>query len=294
MQTKGQQQFDMGSFSQEPGTDLARASRYGQQSLPGLSQPKRAPTSDSATRTEGPQQLPMFMSQREIMGKFQPLDADRQEAWDPREGEVTGRQFTTIGNENPKIRTSDRAAPFLQRQGSAVAGATHYRDFGQTESLGMMMDRKLEESQMSYGEYAEAHGGGMGTAKTPGYETAMDMTGAPQYQGTGHTGTHEYEMDQFHSQKVDEHYEKMNYGSLYEDLKHDMTPKEQGGSGAGFTGLVHLSHQFGSAGKPQIAGAHHRLAALGEIAPDRLLPVVHHETMTESRWGPSAKHFKYT
>jgi hypothetical protein len=292
VQNHGQQQFDLGEFSQEPSTDYAEASRYGQQTLPGLSQPPR-PKRQKAAPSQG-EQLPMLMSQREIMKKYQPLDADRQEAWDPREGEVTGRQFTTIGNENPKIRTSDREAPWLKRQDTAeVAKATHYRDFGQTESLDMMMSRKLEESQMDYGEYAEAHGGGMGTAKTPGYETAAGKTDAPQYEGSGHTGTYDYELGEFHSKLVDRHYEKMS-GSLYSDVAHDMTPKEKGGSGAGFTGLVHLSHQFGSAGKPQIAGAHHRLAILGEVAPDRLLPVIHHETMHEARWGEAAKHYPYT
>jgi len=303
VQNKGQQQFDLGSFSHEPKTDYAAAERYGQQSLPGLSQPAKKQRTVHATsgpgvvpqrppgapETSKPQQLAGFMSQRQIMRKYQPLDADRQEFWDPREGAPTNRKFTTIGNENPKIRTSDRAAPFLQRQDqSAVAKSTHYRDFGQTESLGMMMDRKLEESQMPYDEYREAHGGGGDTMATPSIEEMWDSPSAPQPQ-TGHTDTHDWHMHEYMENKMSEHHMRRQ-SSLYEDVAHSMRP-----GGEGFTGIVHLATgQFGSAGKPQIAGAHHRLAILGEVAPDRLLPVIHHEKMGEARHGKSAEYFKYT
>ena len=40
---------------------------------------------------------------------------------------------------------------------------------------------------------------------------------------------------------------------------------------------VHLGTQFGSQGKPQIVGGHHRIAAALETRPDDLIPVVHHE-----------------
>lgn len=303
MQHKGQQQFDLSSGSMEPKTDYSAASRYGQQSLPGLSQPPKRQRQVHATsgpgvvpqrppgapETSKPQQLAAFMSQRQIMKQYQPLDADRQEAWDPREGEVTGRQFTTIGNENPKIRTSDRQAPWLQRQGSAAVGATRYRDFGQTESLGMMMDRKLEEAHLPYHEYREVHGGGGDTGATPDIEELWGRSSAPQHQGTGHTDTHDWEMHGYLENKLSEHHEAMQ-SSLYENVSEAMKP-----GGEGFTGLVHLATgQFGSAGKPQIAGAHHRLAILGEVAPDRLLPVVHHEKMGEARHGVSAQYWKYT
>ena len=52
---------------------------------------------------------------------------------------------------------------------------------------------------------------------------------------------------------------------------------------------VHLSHQFGevqrrgpgapSQGKPQIGEGHHRVAVSMDTDPDRLIPVMHHESM---------------
>lgn len=305
MQLKGQQQFDLGSFSQEPSIDHAAAVRYGQQSLPGLSQPPKRQRKTHATsgpgvvpqrppgapETSKPQQLPMFMSQREIMAKYQPLDGDRQEVYDEREGEVTGRAYTTIGNANPRIRTSDRDAPFLKRQDpELVAQSSHYRDFGQTESHEQMMARKLDESKMDYEEYADVHSGGTMKHATPGWDTMMGGSSAPVYQ-SGHTGTYEFEEQNHLDNKLNEHYQKaQGRGSLFDDLAHDMRP-----GGEGFTGLVHLATgQFGSAGKPEIAGAHHRLAALGEIAPDRLLPVIHHNRMVDARHGLSAKTYPYT
>lgn len=289
MQIKGQQQFDLSSGSHEPSIDYAAASRYGQQSLPGLSQPAKLPRR-KAQPSQG-EQLPMFMSQREIMHKYQPLDGDRQDVWDPREGEVTGRRYTTMGNENPKIRAADREAPFIKAQDTGlVAQSKYYRNFGQTESHEAMMSRKLDESKMDYDEYADVHSGGTMKHKTPGWDTMMGGSSAPVYR-SGHTDTWEEDQQHHMDNKLNEHYRTVQgQGSLYEDLAHDMRP-----GGPGFTGLVHLATgQFGSAGKPSIAGAHHRLAALGEIAPDRLLPVIHHNTMHEARWGPHLKNYPYT
>lgn len=291
MQTKGQQQFDLSSGSHEPSIDYASADRYGQQTLPGLSQPP-AKTQRSTPASTG-EQLPMFMSQREIMEKYQPLDGDLQDHWQPRGGEPTGRAYTTEGYPNRPLNTRDRNAPFMQRYSSdEMRNASHYRDWDRPETHDEMMSRKLDESQMSYDEYSEVHSGGMEDAhRTPGYDTIMGGSSAPVYQ-SGHSGTYEYEADKYYGDKLNEHYQNAQggQGSLYDDLAHDMRP-----GGPGFTGLVHLATgQFGSQGKPSIAGAHHRLAALGEIAPDRLLPVIHHNSMAEARNGPHLKNYPYT
>ena len=42
---------------------------------------------------------------------------------------------------------------------------------------------------------------------------------------------------------------------------------------------VHLSHQFGSQGRPEIGEGHHRIAASMDVSPDRLIPVTHHENL---------------
>jgi hypothetical protein len=291
VQTKGQQQFDLGTFSQEPSTDYGRAARYGQQTLPGLSQS----TSDLPQRTPGAtsersRQLPMFMSQREIMRDYQPLDGDRQETYQEREGEATNRKFTTDGYPNRPIRANDRNAPWLQRQGTAGRTATHYRDFSRPESDDEMMSRKLDESQMSYEEYADVHSGGPMRNATPSWGTIMAGDSAPQYQ-SGHTETFDNDAQEYGQRKVDEHYRNSpGHGSLFDDLAHDMRP-----GGEGFRGVIHLATgQFGQSGKPSIAGAHHRIAAMGEIDPDRLLPVIHHNRMADARHGRSDENWPYT
>ena len=78
-----------------------------------------------------PEQLPMFMSAGEIMQKYQPLEGDRQSAYDVREGELTNRSRMTgtegqPGQPNPRIRTQDREGWIRDRYDSSdLAGATH-------------------------------------------------------------------------------------------------------------------------------------------------------------------------
>ena len=40
---------------------------------------------------------------------------------------------------------------------------------------------------------------------------------------------------------------------------------------------VHLGTKYGTEGKPQIVGGHHRIAVSMNVNPHRLIPVVHHE-----------------
>jgi hypothetical protein len=41
---------------------------------------------------------------------------------------------------------------------------------------------------------------------------------------------------------------------------------------------VHLSAQFGTQGQPQVMEGHHRVVSSAATGPDRLMPVIHHET----------------
>jgi hypothetical protein len=56
---------------------------------------------------------------------------------------------------------------------------------------------------------------------------------------------------------------------------------------------VHLSSdQFGAMGKRVVAGGHHRIAAAHEVAPDKLIPVLHHRDVNQAF---NAKHgYRYT
>lgn len=46
---------------------------------------------------------------------------------------------------------------------------------------------------------------------------------------------------------------------------------------------VSLSLERGRSGLPQVAGGHHRIAAMDEEAPDELLPVVHHRQFHDAK-----------
>ena len=148
---------------------------------------------------------------------------------------------------------------------------------------------------MPLSEYKELHGGGFHVGKsgrTPGWETLAGRQSAPQEMSyrTGHTGTWEdrqQDLGEYVQRKQDEYRYEQEDTSLHGMLSHAMRP-----GGEGFTGHVHLSTQFGTSGKPQVAGAHHRIASMADIDPERLLPVVHHKSMTAARGG-FAEH-KYT
>ena len=60
---------------------------------------------------------------------------------------------------------------------------------------------------------------------------------------------------------------------------------------------VHLGTQMGKSGKPQVVGGHHRIAVMKEVAPDELMPVLHHENFQQA-WGQArfnrGKGFPYT
>jgi hypothetical protein len=285
VQHRGQQQFDLSSGSMEPRHDPALAAQYGQQSLPGLSQPSKQPRRQRQPDTG--KQLPMFMSAREIKRQYQPLEGDIQSTYQEREGEATNRPFTTGGHPNRPIRPNDRSAPFLKRQGTMGQTATHYRDFDRPETHEELWGRKLEESHLTYDEYNEVHGGGgTGSSKRPpDIEQLWDRSSAPQRGSTGHTDTHDWQMHSYLERKMDAHMQRMN-SSLHEDISHAMRP-----GGEGFKGVLHLATgQFGLSGKPEVAGGHHRIAIMHDIQPDRLLPVVHHEKFKDARNDPVYKY----
>lgn len=258
--------------------------------------------SDSPQLWKRPQsqahQLPMFMSAREIKTQYQPLEGDRQEHYDWREGEPTFRSRNTAGQSNAAIKSAD--AGWLRRRGGVETGMKHYR-VGHDESDEQLWNRKLEESQLSRGEYEEVHGGGGSSASqgTPGYETIMDRAGrsAPftpsTDAGTRTWESHQDRVDEYVGEKVEQHREQRYWrdqGSLYDTMYGAMQP-----GGEGFKGVIHLGTggPHGSSDKPQVFGGHHRIAAMNDIQPDRLLPVIHNRQFAEAR-GTATGPWKYT
>jgi hypothetical protein len=218
-----------------------------------------------------PNQLKMFMTPNEIHAQYQPLDADRHDAWDERVGDYTNRSRSTGGRSNYSVRTAADGRP---------KEASHYRT-EHPETDQQVWDRKLSESQMSKSEYdEEVHG----TQRPP--EMSEGGTGYPSYH-TGHTSTFEARQeswdasrDRSHQGKLDEYY---SGGSLY-----DSVAKE------GVQYPLHLGTEVGSSGKPQVAGGHHRLAAAAAINPEQLLPVVHHQGATrEARASAESGGYEY-
>lgn len=244
-----------------------------------------------------PQQMKMLMSASEIMRDYQPLEGDRQGAYDDREGELTNRSRMTPDSDgrvltNPRIPSNDQTW-LKNRWGSTnVSEATHYRGYSPMESDKQLWARKLDESQMPADEYAEVHMGGMmHDNRTPGWETLMGRSSAPQ--ASYHTGRTEsydqaqYDQADYVQRKQDEHHWNSN-DSLYDRLSHAMRP-----GGEGFTGHINLGTQFGDSGKPQVLGAHHRIAAMNDIDSERLLPVIHSQTIMDAR-NMGSVGWKYT
>jgi hypothetical protein len=179
----------------------------------------------------------------------------------------------------------------------AETGDTHYRSGDRMETDEQVWARKLDESQMDPDEYKDAHSpikgpGYQDSQATPSYETLMDRSSAPPAgwqlktetgkpsPGTDTRDMADYEQEAYVRDKQDDFRFARNNDSLYDKLRSDMAP-----GGPGFTGHVHLGSQFGGSNKQMVAGAHHRIAAMDEIDPDRLLPVVHSRTTADAKKG---------
>lgn len=254
----------------------------------------------SRTPSTPPQQLPMFMSARDIKSQYQPNDPDRQDSYDWREGEMTNRSRMTAtstgkpGYPNQPIKTNDQEWLGRQWGRSSVAEHTHYRDYGPPETDSQVWSRKLEESQLPIHEYNQTHGGALQEERTPGWETLMGRSSAPTppsgYEQSA-WDAHDAHEAMYVQRKQEEH--RAVHGDSYEDSLYGRIDDAMKPGGEGFTSLVHLGTQFGMSGKPQIAGGHHRIAAMNEIAPDRLLPVLHQESVLHAKKG-MGKSYKYT
>lgn len=71
-------------------------------------------------------------------------------------------------------------------------------------------------------------------------------------------------------------------------LEHDKSLIEhlQAGGDTGIIPLGVTSNPLSSSRKPMVAGGQHRVAALGEIDPDRLVPVEHYQNTHDAKYMP--------
>lgn len=233
----------------------------------------------------GPGQLAMFMTPRQIVQHYQPLDGDREEAdYDPefdqptagvgRTWEFTQRPARTDGYQN--LAMNREVTPGKVEQG--------YTRQPRMESDEQVWSRKLEESQYDPDWYDEHRGK---KAASFDVEKVLDRGTAPQppstNAGTSRWDSYGERQDSYIDRKATEHAVAMEQRpSLYESVRDE-----------GVQQPVHLGTQFGAMGKREIVGGHHRIAAALDAAPDRLIPVLHHTDVFAAQGrqvgGPMAK-----
>lgn len=249
--------------------------------------------------TTNDQHLKMFMTAHEITSRYQALDGDREEVegysytrtdqktWEPGS---TGYGNTTGGREYRRaVRPmSGGKYGYVGRQRIQPDPYDHNQ-----ESDDELFDRKYEEASMSRSEYADMHGnefnqryqspggGTHGSDSAGRYKyrdtagnTRADSRGNPQsgrYVGpSGNTNSNSGTYHA-HEESWQPFEEKPDY-SLAEHIE-----------AHGVTEPVRLGQQFGSMGKPQIAGGHHRIAVMRQDNPHGLMPVIHDESIQGAR-----------
>lgn len=62
----------------------------------------------------------------------------------------------------------------------------------------------------------------------------------------------------------------------------------------GVTQPVHLGNEYGSSGRREVVGGHHRVAVMSHLSPDQLMPVLHHEDIWEAQSPVMHKAYPYT
>jgi hypothetical protein len=227
---------------------------------------KAAATTEPAHHHINHEQLQMFMTPKEIKGKYQALDGDRQSAY----------SLTANSRSNGDVYSRMHAVTYEREEHNlsyASGSGTGHRNWLREgeESDDQLYARKADEARLPPGEYAEIHSG---KEATPGYETLAGRDSAPQPRGSGTSAIDSYDMklNSYVGRKQEEHYDA-DYGpSLYEQIESE-----------GVKSPVHLSQQFGSLGKPMVVGGHHRLASQGEINEDQPIPVMHHTDFHAAR-----------
>ena len=234
------------------------------------------------TQRGDPEQLKMFMTPREIVNKYQVLDADRQEyhGEDARNYQRTGREERTGG-----VGTGNMWDP----------GNIHYAEGGSgdfirqpiQETDEQVFARKNEEAQYDAEYYGEMRGHAL-TGHTRDFdsnrEDLLERSSAPRMpsqESSSAWDSWQMKVDSYVNRKQDQHYQRQaeEPESLHESIA-------QGG----VQHPVHLGTQFGSQGKPQIVGGHHRIAAALDTRPDDLIPVIHHEDIYDAK---QSKGYKY-
>jgi hypothetical protein len=257
------------------------------------------------------EQLKAFMTPKEIHAKWQGLDADRQdtENWEGGtwEGTYTPKSWAT-GKTQPEdssnigSHTYEKAERRYRGIHSGAGGSDtgtirrtrgggkyrlHDRGSGESgqEDMDEMWERKLQETKQfppggQHEEYgspdphkaAHSEGNTMGT-----YEGEATVRPGEHMPRSSAWNRH-YAREQSHEDRrmeQDDAKQARRGDSMYDSIAEK-----------GVLGPIRLGRQLGEEGKPQIVGGHHRLAAATDIDPDRLVPVLHDESIWDAQHPP--------
>jgi hypothetical protein len=230
------------------------------------------------------EQLKMFMTPKEIHEKYQPLDGDREDVYneDGRTGESTMRPRSTGGGRNDTNYNAGKV-----HDGNSALGWGDYanktngiytRDINATAKMNadysrrskgssdetdeQLWDRKYEEAEYDRrASITVPRTGGSSSSSSSGISWGREASGPPASPG-------------FRKEEV----------SLAEAINRE-----------GIKSPIRLGNQFGSMGKPQIVGGHHRLAVATRDMPNTLIPVLHDEDIHDARSPQNRKAgFGYT
>lgn len=112
-----------------------------------------------------------------------------------------------------------------------------------------------------------------------GWHPKKDTAGNPVYYRTSEGG---YEEDSFWQAKGEEIEDHMHSSASWDATGPNLFEQVES---EGVKYPVHLGTQFGSLGKPQIVGGHHRIQASHEVRPGQVIPVLHHYGIDQAKRG---------
>lgn len=267
--------------------------------------------------------LPMFATPREIQNHYQVLDGDRNSMYeethgtnDSRAGERTQRQYRTDNAPNPRTyvnayssgggelgqvpvrvrpdvnhpspvsryETDEEvlARKYDEADEAPAAGYHHNRGWRQTSGT-RYYDERFDRTTSNPGHYTDLPGGPKRMLdrltdhawrgnNVPVYKKnaeSAEWADQSTYNSRRHTGDMETWVDHPKAQSPD----TPKHSTMVESIIHQ-----------GVLSPIRLAaNQIGSQGKQSIVGGHHRFAVALNHAPDRLVPVLHHEDIHDAK-----------
>ena len=301
-------------------TQPSSSASWKSQAFPGMTGP---PTPQApAAPSKAPEQLQMFMSSREIMQRYRPLEGDKEErgnyedAWDNQEGTQTWRRRNTQGYTNFPNREYEGSGMGSSRMTDEQGNKQYTRShIGEMESDEELFDRKRDEAYDAYGRQG-VYGGGWGQSSPMGTQSSVPAHTTWRSHGTeGQTlepGRETSDIVTFSSEGTEHKHMRQLYQhpgnpavpgkfrgteSLGESLEqhgydwsHHTDPSHPRYQDPKYPIALEFQHEDWGGGelqprseRPQIVGGHHRLAVMNNIAPGAYMPVVYAENIYEAQ-----------